>query len=197
MIKEELHKQPNICYYHGVFDGNECDFIIEESERTGRYERSMIYNTETQLSESTEMRTSTSFVDKENKFDKIKVKAYEIIKEKLPNISIKHIEQAQIQKYENTQYVKNHVDYFNINGKKITDSDKIATLIVYLNDDFGGGETLFNHFNIKINPIKGSALFFQYNYNDYLNEKSRHEGLPVIEGTKYIITFWVREQPLW
>lgn len=195
MIVDELYKQPHICYYHDIFGDNECDFVIEESEKSGRYKKSMIYNVETQSSELTEMRTSTSFVDESKQFNEIRTKAYEIIKQKLPNISIENVEKSQIQKYEVSQYVKSHVDYFNINGKKITTNDKMATLIVYLNDDFEGGETFFNNLNIKIKPQKGSALFFQYNYSDYLNEKSRHEGLPVTKGTKYIITFWIREKP--
>ena len=68
-------------------------------------------------------------------------------------------------------------------------------MIIYLNDNFSGGETLFNFLNIKIKPEKGSVLFFDYKYIDDLNIKTSHEGLSVIEGTKYIINYWIRHKP--
>jgi len=191
MTEQVLHKQPHICYYHDVFGNDECDFVINESEKSGRYSRSTIYNTELKLSQVADMRTSTSFVDDENKFHSIRTKAYELIKQKLPHITINHVEMAQIQKYDDTQFVSSHVDYFN-DGIQITNSDKMATLIVYLNDNFEGGETFFNHLGFKIRPEKGSALFFDYDYSEIVNKKTRHEGLPVYNGTKYIITFRLR-----
>jgi prolyl 4-hydroxylase len=194
MTEQVLHKQPLICYYHNAFGIDECDFVINESEKTGKYKRSTIYNTKLKVSQIADMRTSTSFVDDDNKFHEIRTKAYELIKQKLPDITIKQVELAQIQKYEDSQFVKNHVDYFN-DGVEITNNDKMATLIVYLNDDFDGGETLFNNLGYKIKPQKGSALFFNYNYSEIVNKKTRHEALPVSNGVKYIITFWVRQRP--
>jgi prolyl 4-hydroxylase len=194
MIKKELYKQPYICYYHQVFDDDECDFVINESEKLGKYERSMIYNTQKKMSEVADMRTSSSFEDESNQFHEIRTKAYELIKQNLPHITINHMEKAQIQRYEDSQFVGSHMDFFNVYGKKVNNNDKMATLIVYLNDNFEGGETLFNCLGIKVKPKKGSALFFQYNYSEYINNISKHEGLPVMNGTKYIVTFWVREK---
>lgn len=195
MTEEVLHKQPFICYYHDVFGNDECDFVIDESEKTGNYKRSTIYNTRLKVSQVADMRTSTSFVDEDNKFYNIRNKAYELIKQNLPDISISHLERAQIQKYEDAQFVKSHVDYFN-HLVNVTTNDKLATLIVYLNDNFDDGETFFNDLGYKIKPKKGSALFFLYNYDDITNKTTMHEALPVNNGTKYIITFWVREKPL-
>lgn len=195
MTEQVLYKQPHICYYHNVFGNDECDFVINESEKSGKYTRSTIYNTELKRSEVADMRTSTSFVDDDNIFYDIRQKAFDLIKTKLPHITLNHLEMAQIQKYEDSQFVRSHVDYFN-DGKQITNSDKMATLIVYLNDDFDGGETFFNHLGFKIKPEKGSALFFDYDYSEIINRKTRHEGLPVYNGIKYIITFWVRQKPI-
>lgn len=51
------------------------------------------------------------------------------------------------------------------------------TFMVYLNDDFAGGRTLFD--NTAIEPETGLALFFVH--------KIRHKGEPVIEGRKYVL----------
>ena len=49
--------------------------------------------------------------------------------------------------------------------------------MIYLNDNFKGGETKFN--DLVIAPKKGSALLF-YHYLE-------HEGAEVIEGIKYVL----------
>jgi prolyl 4-hydroxylase len=51
------------------------------------------------------------------------------------------------------------------------------TLMVYLNDDFDGGETRFER--SVITPVKGTALFFVH----YLV----HEGAEVLRGRKYVM----------
>jgi predicted 2-oxoglutarate/Fe(II)-dependent dioxygenase YbiX len=50
------------------------------------------------------------------------------------------------------------------------------TLLVYLNHDFGGGETDFRDF--KISPKKGTAVLFVHD--------TWHEGAQVTHGVKYI-----------
>ena len=58
-----------------------------------------------------------------------------------------------------------------------------VTFMVYLNQEFTGGETKFDlHYpnkNLIVKPKTGMALCFLH----YL----RHQGAPVIEGTKYVL----------
>ena len=55
------------------------------------------------------------------------------------------------------------------------------TFLIYLNDDFSGGETFFNNQGVSILPATGRALFF-------LQEKvMMHEAKPILEGVKYIL----------
>ena len=51
------------------------------------------------------------------------------------------------------------------------------TLMIYLNEDFEGGETRFEHDVIK--PQTGTALFFLH--------PLLHEGAVVMRGTKYVL----------
>lgn len=51
------------------------------------------------------------------------------------------------------------------------------TFLVYLNDDFCGGETDFREF--KIAPQTGSALLFQHD--------TWHAGAEVVQGVKYVL----------
>ena len=57
------------------------------------------------------------------------------------------------------------------------------TFMVYLNDDFTGGETRFYLDNgmprLEVKPERGMALVFVH--------RQLHEGAPVVEGRKYVL----------
>ena len=77
-------------------------------------------------------------------------------------------------KYDFNQKFKKHIDgRFKISMQ----TESRITLIVYLNDDFEGGEVKFD--KVTITPKAGMALCFVH--------EQKHEGCPVPEGTKYIL----------
>lgn len=83
-------------------------------------------------------------------------------------------EQFRFYKYESSQRFKRHIDgRFKRNEKE----ESRITFMIYLNDDFEGGETKFD--NVTIVPQAGTALCFIH--------EQKHEGCPVTEGTKYVI----------
>lgn len=57
------------------------------------------------------------------------------------------------------------------------------TFLVYLNDDFDGGETRFYPFHldepITVRPELGTAVVFVH--------RQLHEGMPVLRGRKYVL----------
>lgn len=74
-------------------------------------------------------------------------------------------------------------------------NQRIATFLIYLNDDFTGGETRFpNISNTRIKPKKGKALFFWVSdpANRLVYNETLHGGDPVVSGEKWIATQWVR-----
>jgi len=61
------------------------------------------------------------------------------------------------------------------------DECSVFTVVVYLNDDFEGGNTVFydgDEEAVKVSPKAGTALVFNHNV--------LHQGDPVIKGVKYI-----------
>jgi Rps23 Pro-64 3,4-dihydroxylase Tpa1-like proline 4-hydroxylase len=66
-------------------------------------------------------------------------------------------------------------------------SKRIISPILYLNDDYIGGEIEFINFGIKIKPKSGSLLVFPSNY------AYRHVAHPVTSGTKYAIVTWIHD----
>lgn len=83
-------------------------------------------------------------------------------------------EQFRFYKYQSTQRFKRHIDgRFKRNEKE----ESRITFMIYLNDDFEGGETTFDDISIK--PKTGAALCFIH--------EQKHEGSPVLSGIKYVI----------
>ncbi|XP_064649852.1 prolyl 4-hydroxylase subunit alpha-1-like [Lineus longissimus] len=71
---------------------------------------------------------------------------------------------------------------------------RIATWITYLSNVTKGGGTIFPELNIKVDAKKGASLFWYNHYrNGTLDERLEHSGCPVLMGSKWIVTKWIRE----
>lgn len=72
-------------------------------------------------------------------------------------------------------------------------NQRVVTVIVYLNDDFEGGATVFEALGRAFRPAAGDALVFSNTGPDGRpDQRSRHAGLPVERGEKWIATRWIR-----
>lgn len=63
--------------------------------------------------------------------------------------------------------------------------EPMMSAVLYLNDDYEGGELSFSHQGVEIKPKAGSIIVFP------AQEPYFHESKPVISGEKYIVpAFW-------
>lgn len=90
-------------------------------------------------------------------------------------------EPYSIIKYSGGQEYKAHYD----GG---SDTGRVISALVYLNDDYEGGELEFPHFNIKIKPQAGMMILFPSNF------AYRHVAHPVTKGTKYALVTWIQDK---
>ena len=91
-----------------------------------------------------------------------------------------------------------HFDYFDptYEPQKIHidfSGNRAHSFLIYLNENFKGGETHFDIVDITIKPKIGMGLMWNNTIDEYLIEESSHAGLPVIEGTKWILIIWIRQ----
>lgn len=74
-------------------------------------------------------------------------------------------------------------------------NQRIATAIIYLNDGYEGGETRFLNNGVEITPRAGDMILFRnVTPEGAIDPDSRHAGLAVRRGTKWIATRWIRER---
>ncbi|WP_439567807.1 2OG-Fe(II) oxygenase [Sphingopyxis sp.] len=72
-------------------------------------------------------------------------------------------------------------------------NQRVMTAIVYLNDAYDGGATQFPAVGTEFRGAVGDAILFANTLADgQVDERSRHAGLPVTRGEKWICTRWIR-----
>lgn len=94
---------------------------------------------------------------------------------------IKHIESYGLLRYSGGEEYKFHYD----GG---TESKRGISVLIYLNDDYEGGEIEFPNFKITIKPKAGTLILFPSNY------AYGHIAHPVTSGTKYVIVTWLHDR---
>jgi prolyl 4-hydroxylase len=128
---------------------------------------------------------------------------YNIIKRvcDIINFTTDNAEALQVVKYEPGGFYNDHHDSCcdeSIECKEFVKNggQRILTMLIYLNDDFTGGETKFSKLNIDIKPPKyGGVLFKPLEKNgNKCHPYALHRGTPVLTGIKYICNVWIREK---
>ncbi|KQU55907.1 oxygenase [Sphingomonas sp. Leaf339] len=111
-----------------------------------------------------------------------------------------HGETMQGQRYAPGQQFRAHHDYFHESEsywqRMLQEGgQRTWTAMIYLNDVTEGGATWFPQAGIKVAPRRGMMLAWNNMKPDGSpNELTIHEGMPVVEGVKYIVTKWFREE---
>lgn len=112
--------------------------------------------------------------------------------EHILNLPKKNMEFLQLVKYDVSGYFKEHYDAEPDKTKNNNVKDRAHTFMVYLNNVEEGGETRFPNLDLNCKPKKGTAIYFKTLLSDgVLLKKSLHQGMPIIQGEKYIVNKWI------
>lgn len=72
---------------------------------------------------------------------------------------------------------------------------RIATFLVYLNEDYEGGETAFPELGLSYRGRTGNALFFaNVDAQGLPDRRMLHAGLPPATGEKWLLSQWIRDR---
>ena len=110
-------------------------------------------------------------------------------------------ETMQGQRYTVGQQFKPHYDWFATHttywkSEKTKGGQRSWTAMIYLNDVEEGGQTVFARAGLNASPKQGMLLAWNNaNLDGTPNHHTLHAALPVVRGTKYVITKWYRTRP--
>lgn len=185
---QTISEAPFVCRFPGFFSDLECDFLSRAAEPllepaetveeyTGRTFRNPIRTSDT---------AAFPWVG-ENP-------AIHALNRRIAAASgtdVRQGETLQVLRYQVGQEYKPHTDA--IPGLA---NQRIMTMLVYLNDDFQGGETTFPKLGITIKPRRGEGLLFHnVGAGGEPDPRLLHAGIPVRSGRKMLASRWIRKQP--
>ncbi len=187
---------PRIILFGGFLSDAECDELVRLAEP--KLTRSTVVNAATGAYDVHPDRTSRGghFLRGENEL----IRRIETRISNLTNFPIENGEPIQILHYVPGAEYKPHFDYFDPalpgNEKVLAmGGQRVATLVMYLNEVQAGGSTVFPEVGIDVLPKKGNAVYFAYTTDDNrLDPRSLHGGSPVQAGEKWIATKWIRQR---
>ena len=191
-LSKILFQDPFISVVEGIIPDITLAKMLAETE----YEKSSGYDNNTSSSQVTDYRTSSTFFAYA-KYEYVTDYVLSFLKEDLGHEYDRTLAESwQLTKYEVGEYYKPHWDYFltdfeTSDGRKL---NRTGSFIIYLNDDFAGGETHFPKIDLTIQPKAGKCLYFTYpgGPGNASADLTFHEAKPVISGTKTIASLWLR-----
>ncbi|UXK08381.1 2OG-Fe(II) oxygenase [Shewanella putrefaciens] len=135
--------------------------------------------------------------------DNIALACAERVIAKFAGIKLAFAEPIVVLRYETGQFYQWHYDAIHAYTDEIQAElerfgQRSRTAILYLNDDFQGGETEFKAPYIQVKPEAASILVFDN--TDQAGKpipSSLHRGCEVTSGHKWVCTQWFRDKPFW
>jgi len=188
---EKVHEQPPIYICHDFLSPSECDMLIDTSGP-------LLQRSKTHAvagSEATKGRTSlTCHLAKSTQPCPTVLRKVQL----LTNKPYGHMELPQVARYTDSQrYVEHYdgVDPHTDAGRAFCQNggQRIATVLMYLNDCLSGGSTFFRRLNFEVRPKKGVAvIFFPGFMNGELDTDALHAGMPA-HDIKFVSQIWIRQ----
>lgn len=176
----------------GFLTPEECNKIIELTN--GELFPSRIYSNNEDVYSTNSRKSQQCWLKDDNPL----IKSISERVRQYTKTSNKHQEQLQVVNYPVGGFFSPHYDVCEgnesfcerMNGQH---GPRLITVLMYLNDDFEGGETVFPRINKTVKPQKGKAVIFKnIDNNGVIIKQALHGGEPIKSGEKWIANKWIR-----
>ena len=186
-----LSEDPDIRLFPAFFSKAECDYLIEAARPALR--PSFVIDPHSGREIPNPIRTSRGvgfpFVD-ENP-------AIHALNRRIAAVSATDVragEPLQVLSYAPGQQYREHSDAL---PNVAPGQQRVLTFLVYLDEDYEGGETAFPALGLQVRGRTGDGLLFRNAARDGTpDQRSIHAGLPVTRGVKHVASRWIRAERL-
>jgi prolyl 4-hydroxylase len=189
-----LSSAPRIATVKDYLSGPICDWLV----RLGKphLKRAKIYDESGSLRQDIERDNDAAVLDMGRAdavvgFVRSRIAA-------LANVPAAALEPTQVMHYEVGQQFGAHVDFLDVSKPGQAQDvakhgQRALTLLVYLNDDYEGGETAFPDLGLSFKGRKGDALvFWNITEEGAPDWRTRHIGTAPMQGVKWLLSQWIR-----
>ncbi len=194
--KAKLSEAPRLRVMKGFASAAECAWLIGRARP--RLKRATVVNP-TGSQDVRAVRTNSAVEFQVPEMDLV-VEAIRARVSAAINLPLPLFEPSQILHYEPGQEFAAHCDYFDPQLPGHADrlrhfGQRIATVLIYLNDDYSGGETCFPKAALSFRGKTGDALFMaNVDRAGRPDPLTLHAGTPPRSGEKWIFSQWVRDK---
>lgn len=192
--KRVVNTDPRAVAVEPLISAAACDWL--RSLAVGRLGPAMVFGDSARAAPSTG-RSNTAF---EFAFSDLDVVAL-LTRRRVAScigVPIQALETSQILHYDPGQAFAPHFDWLDpdVAAAEITTrGQRIATVLIYLNDDFDAGETAFPRLGFAHKGREGDGFYFANLDRDGApDRRTLHAGLPPTRGEKWVFSQWVRNR---
>jgi hypothetical protein len=195
----DLSASPAIRLFPSFATGDVCRWLMSRAQ--GRLSRALVYQALSKEVTVHPTRTNTAAVFNILETDFVCVLT-QLRMAACLRVPFRHFEPITVLHYAEGEEITEHFDFVDPN---VPDYDqeiarkgqRMATFLVYLNDNYGGGETDFPRVGVSHKGRAGEGLFFINALADgSADVRTLHAGRPPHAGEKWIVSQFVRNRPV-
>ncbi len=194
---EVFHASPRMLVFRNFLPADLCEYLIQAAQP--RLVRANVYDVATGVTKIDPMRTNRRAPHSVLDIDLV----VQLIRARLAvaaGVAVEMLESPEVLHYEVGQQYKLHVDYFHVGSPRLAEhvqlhGQRTKTALVYLNDNYVGGETAFPRLGISFRGGAGDALIFDNvdaQGNGDMN--TAHQGSAPTQGEKWLLSQWIRDK---
>ena len=193
----DLSSSPLIRSYPRFLSAGVCEWLIGKAH--GRLGRALVYEALSKevMAHPTRTNTAASFNMLET--DVVCVLTQLRMAAAL-QVSFRQFEPITVLHYDPGEEITEHFDFVDPEVPDYTQQiaergQRIVTFLVYLNDDYAGGETQFPRLGVSRKGVRGEGLFFVNALEDgSADTRTLHAGRTPVDGEKWIVSQFVRNR---
>lgn len=192
-----LHARPAVRCYGGFATDLACEWVIGRAR--DRLHRALIYDAACGRDVADQMRTNSAAG-----FDLMDVDLVQIaIQHRMAaatGLPVRNMEGPTVLHYDVGEQITEHTDFVNPGIPGYDEEierrgERIITFLLYLNDDYAGGETEFPGLGIRHKGARREGLFFVNALPDGKPDaRMVHAGRPPTTGEKWILSQFIRSR---
>jgi TPR repeat protein len=190
--EEKLHE--NVRWVPELAPLPVCAWLIGRAR--GRLQPALVYDSVSHENQIHEMRTNTMALFDYSTFDVVQF----LLQARMSltcGYPMQHFETPMVLHYSVGQQITPHFDFIDANAadyaEQIRDQgQRMITFLLYLNDDYDGGETTFPELGIVHRGAAGGGLYFINAHADLTpNRRMLHTGSPPVRGEKLVVSQFI------
>jgi prolyl 4-hydroxylase len=192
----DLNGSPLVRSYPKFASPAMCRWFIDNAR--GRLSRALVYEAISREVMAKPTRTNTAAVFNLVATDFLFVLA-QLRMSACLGVPLRQFEAVTVLHYDEGEEITEHYDFVDPElpsyAQEIAEKgDRVVTFLVYLNDDYQGGETAFPRLDLSHKGSRGEGIFFVNSERGRADTRTLHAGRTPAGGEKWIVSQFVRDR---